>query len=475
MQNISTLFTHATIITVDPERAIWLDGAILIKGNRISAVGKTASLLEDRKGSKVVDCQGKIIIPGLINTHAHLGQSILRGLAEDVPLHSWLCDAIWPLEANYEGGDGYVASRVTIAEMLKSGTTCFLEALLTYRSGFENAARAVEEMGIRGCLGKLVKVEETNKFGLTDPRDRDVSSMSIGAALAAYEKYHGSCGGRLHVWMAAGTPRGSAERDHKAIGDACSEHGIGLTMHCAEAPKDLVIYRESYGCSPVEFCYRTNLINKDRKTVLAHMVNLDLSKDLPLLRETGATVAHNASSNCKLGSGIAAVPEMLEEKINVSLGTDGAPCANTYDMIQEMRVSALVHKGSRQDAAAITAEEALAMATINGAKALGLEAEIGSLEVGKKADFVVIDPSGLHCVPFDPEQVLEGGIDPVTTVVFSCSGTDVDKVIVDGEILVDEGKLVKCDEKQIREEARRTIRKIRDKSKISSKLKRNYF
>lgn len=155
MADRSKLFTNATIITVDRERTIWLDGAILVNGNRIGAIGKTASLLEGplvHAESKIVDCQGKIIIPGLINTHAHLGQSILRGLAEDVPLHTWLCDSIWPLEANYEGDDGYVASRVTIAEMLKSGTTCFLEALLTHRSGFENAARAVEDMGVRGCL-----------------------------------------------------------------------------------------------------------------------------------------------------------------------------------------------------------------------------------------------------------------------------------------------------------------------------------
>ncbi|RVX67688.1 hypothetical protein B0A52_07811 [Exophiala mesophila] len=477
MAAVRTLFSNATIITVDDDKAIWLNGAILVDGDRISAIGKTETLLHHpllQPDSKIIDCQGKIIIPGLINTHAHLGQSILRGLAEDVPLHTWLCDAIWPLEANYEGNDGYVASKATIAEMLKSGTTCFLEALLTYRSGFENAARAVDEMGIRGCLGKLVKVEESNKFGLSDPRDRDVSNMSIEAAVTAHGKFHGSCNGRLHVWMAAGTPRGTDESAHKAIGDACSEHGMGLTMHCAEAPKDLVIYRESYGCSPVEFCQRTNLIGKDKKTVLAHMVNLDLGKDLPLLRETGATVAHNASSNCKLGSGIAAVPEMLQEGINVSLGTDGAPCANTYDMIQEMRVSALVHKGSRQDAAAISAEQVLTMATINGAKALGLEKEIGSLEVGKKADFVVIDPVGLHCSPFDPSQVLDGGIDPITTVVFSCSGADVDKVIVNGEMLVDGRKLVRYDETQIVQEARQTIRRIRNKSDIRTKIKRNY-
>jgi cytosine/adenosine deaminase-related metal-dependent hydrolase len=150
-----TLFTNATIITVDVQKTIWLDGAILVDGDRIGAIGKTAALLGHpalKADSKIVNCQGKIILPGFINTHAHLGQSILRGLAEDVPLHSWLCDAIWPLEANYEGDDGYVASKMTIAEMLKSGTTCFLEALLTPRTGFENAARAVDEMGIRGCL-----------------------------------------------------------------------------------------------------------------------------------------------------------------------------------------------------------------------------------------------------------------------------------------------------------------------------------
>lgn len=149
----TTLFTNAIIITVNPQRTIWIDGAILVNGDRIEAIGKTPSLLEARQPQwKIVDCQGKIIIPGLINTHAHLGQSILRGLAEDVPLHEWLCDSIWPLEAYYEGEDGYVASRLTIAEMLKSGTTCFLEALLTHQTGFGNAARAVKEMGIRGCL-----------------------------------------------------------------------------------------------------------------------------------------------------------------------------------------------------------------------------------------------------------------------------------------------------------------------------------
>ena len=155
MRNISTLFVHATVITVNGDRRIWLDGAVLVTLDRIVAIDKTASLLRNPDlppETRIVDCTGRIILPGMVNTHAHLAQSLLRGLAEDVPLHSWLCDSIWPLEANYEGEDGYVAARLTIAEMLRSGTTCFLEAMLTYRSGFDNVVRAVDEMGIRGCL-----------------------------------------------------------------------------------------------------------------------------------------------------------------------------------------------------------------------------------------------------------------------------------------------------------------------------------
>ncbi len=151
--SISTLYTHCTIITVNSSRDIILDGALLVTGSRIAAVGKVAILSREISAeTRIVNLQGKIIIPGLINTHSHLAQSLLRGLAEDLPLHSWLCDAIWPLEASYGADDGYVAARLTIAEMLKSGTTCFLESMLTFRSGFENVVRAVGESGIRACL-----------------------------------------------------------------------------------------------------------------------------------------------------------------------------------------------------------------------------------------------------------------------------------------------------------------------------------
>lgn len=474
---MATIYTHATIITIDPEKTVFIDGALLVTSQRITAIGKTSDLLKDLPSdTKTIDCSGRIIIPGLVNTHAHLAQSLLRGLAEDLPLHSWLCDAVWPLEANYGPTDGYVAARLTIAEMLKSGTTCFLEAMLTYRSGFENVAKAVDEMGIRGCLGKLVKVEETNsKLGMTDPRDRDIFSMSIDSVVKAHEQYHGASDGRIHVWMAAGTPRGSPASAHKAIGDACAEHGMGLTMHCAEAPKDLDIYRENYDCSPVEFCLSNNLIGHGRRTVLAHMVNLDLPKDAILLgrHNVEASVAHNPASNCKLGSGIAPIPELLEQGVKVSLGTDGAPCNNTYDMFQEMRLAGLIHKGNKRNAAIVGAQEVLEMATINGARALGLDKDIGSLQVGKLADFVVIDTGKMHCGPFDPAQIAQGGLDPVTTVVYSCTGADVDMVVVDGKLLVQGGRL-RCNENEIVINARHAVKEIRERSGVSARRMCNW-
>jgi cytosine/adenosine deaminase-related metal-dependent hydrolase len=304
-------------------------------------------------------------------------------------------------------------------------------------------------------------------MGIIDPRDKDIESMSIESAIMAHHHHHGAFGDRLHVWMAAGTPRGSPASAHGAIGEACKSYDIGLTMHCAEAPKDFKIYQKNYNCTPAQFCRDMHLAG--RKTVLAHMVHLDLDTDLPILAETGTTVAHNPTSNCKLASGIAQVPEMVSKGVNVSLGTDGAPCSNTYDMFREMHLAGIIHKGASHDASLIGATKVLEMATINGALALGLGKDIGSLEVGKKADLVIVDPSGLHATPFDARQILDGGIDPVTALVYSCTGSDVDTVMVDGQVLVQKGKLITLDEEEVKKSAREVVGRIRSSSKVKAK------
>jgi cytosine/adenosine deaminase-related metal-dependent hydrolase len=291
--------------------------------------------------------------------------------------------------------------------------------------------------------------------------------MSLSSALEAHREYHASADDRLHMWLAAGTPRGSPMADHAAIGEAAREHDIGLTMHCAEAPKDLSIYRDYYQCSPFQYCRDTKMTSA--KSVFAHVVHPDpKAGDFEILRESKSTVSHNPTSNLKLGSGVAPIPAMLAAGVNVALGSDGAPCNNTYDMFREMHLASILHSGVHQNAGIISGYQVLEFATINGARALGLEHEIGSLEMGKKADIVVVSPSGVGSAPWDANQVSAGGIDPVTALLHG-SGVDVDTVMVDGSVLVRDGKLQHMDEASIISKAKRSVAGIRKRSKVGAR------
>lgn len=219
----------------------------------------------------------------------------------------------------------------------------------------------------------------------------------------------------------------------------------------------------TYGMTPGQFCVATKLIGTT--TVLAHMVHLDnLAVDLPILSSQGISVAHCPTSNLKLGLGIAPIPELLAGGVNVSLGTDGASSGNTYDMFREMHLAAILHKGNKRNVDVVGAQTVLEMATINGAKALGMDKEIGSIEVGKMADLVFINTEGLHCAPFCEYEIFEGGIDPVTLVVHSCTGHDVEMVVVNGAALVTNGALVKNEEDLIMADAREAAKEIRERA-----------
>jgi cytosine/adenosine deaminase-related metal-dependent hydrolase len=290
--------------------------------------------------------------------------------------------------------------------------------------------------------------------------------MSVQAALTKFQQYHQSCNDRLHVWMAAETPRGVDESIYAEVGEACQKHNIRLTVHVAEAARDRELIKECYHATPVQFC-RNNKITSDR-TVLAHMCHLDLDVDLDILKSTGTSVVHNPTSNCKLADGIAAIPQMLAKGINVALGSDGAPCSNTYDLFRDMHLAGIIHKGVAENGSLLPSEQVLEMATINGAKALGLEKEIGSLEVGKKADFAVIDTSALYAAPFEVPQLGKGGMHAATVVVHSCTGNDVDMVVVDGIVVVENGKLISVNEEEVKQKAREATIKIRQRSGVDA-------
>lgn len=302
---------------------------------------------------------------------------------------------------------------------------------------------------------------------MKDARDRDVAAMSVQAAINAHAEYHGTENDRLHIWLAAGTPRGSPSAAHRAIGEAAKAHKMGLTMHCAEAPKDLTIYREYYQCSPFEFCRDTLLTGET--SVFAHVVHPDpAAGDFDILRDSKSTVSHNPTSNLKLGSGISPIPDMVAAGVNVSLGTDGAPCNNSYDMFQEMHLASILHGGVRQSAGTLNAYQILEFATINGARALGLEEDIGSLEIGKKADIVIVAPEGVNSAPWDATEITAGGMDPVTVLVHG-SGSNVESVLVDGRFLVRDGRLSMIDEVMLVSKAKEAVAGIRKRSGIGAR------
>ncbi|TAQ85902.1 hypothetical protein B7494_g5772 [Chlorociboria aeruginascens] len=454
------LYLSATIITVNPTRDIILDGAVLVHGHTIADIGKADILRSKHPNEDCVDLSGRIVIPGLISTHMHTAQTLLRGAADDLELVSWLCDRIWVLQGNFTVEDGYAAARISIAEMLLTGTTCFLESMFADRYGFDGLCRAVEESGIRGCLGKIVMDIATYAKDSSWRMHEGLAENeeSLQGAVGMWEKWDKAANDRIRVWFGARTPGGVSDGLYKRMTAISREKGIPITMHCAEVRADRAFFH-SRSETPMSYCDSVGLLGPS--TVLVHVVHLDDS-DIAKLAETGTHVSHCPTSNAKLASGICRLPELLESGVNVGLGTDGAPCNNTNDLLQEMKLAAIIHKARSYDPTIISAEKVLEMATIHGAKALGLEDSIGSLEIGKKADFVAIDMRRVHLQPY---------FSPVSAVVYCVTGRDVELVVVDGKEVVKAGELQTMNEENVWKEAEKKGTELAKRAGLAEKVK----
>ncbi|CAG8935582.1 unnamed protein product [Penicillium salamii] len=454
------LYTNATIVTVDASRRIITEGAIRVVGDTISDIGKAEKLKMVYPNDEEFDLSGRIIIPGLISTHMHTAQTLLRGTADDLELVSWLCERIWVLQGNFTADDGYAAARLSIGEMLKSGTTCFLESMFADRYGFDGLCRAVEESGIRGCLGKIVmdiaKYAQDDAWAMHPGLVEDRQTSLLGT-VEMWEKWNGAANDRIRVWFGARTPGGVSDALYREMTSISKEKGIPVTMHCAEVKADRDFF-SSVNHTPMSYCDSVGLLSDT--TVLVHMVHLDDS-DIKLLSASGTHVAHCPTSNAKLASGICRVPELQQSGVNIGLGTDGAPCNNTCDLLQEMKLAAIIHKGISQDPTVVPAESVLEMATINGAKALGLDDRIGSLEKGKKADFVAIDVRGIHTQPW---------FNPVSAIVYTATGRDVDTVVVDGKVVVQNGALLTMNEEEIVQEAKKRSKEVVERAGLGVRV-----
>jgi cytosine/adenosine deaminase-related metal-dependent hydrolase len=446
----------ATIITVDPRRRIIRDGAIAIENDRIIAVGKTQDVKRKHHADTRIHATGKVVLPGLVDCHVHLAQALIRGCADDVDLIPWLRDYVWRLQGRFTAEDGAASAALCIAEMLKSGTSCFLESMIHHRYGFDGIAQVVEHSGVRGCLSKLFMdlTGYAEQESIMDPGMIEEPEACIQETLAMHKKWEGAAGGRLHVWWGARTPGAVSPELYRRVAALAKERQMRITMHLAEVKADVDYTAKHFHQKPAEFARSVGMLGEN--VVLAHGVWFSPG-EYPILASTGTHVCHCPASNAKLASGIAKIPEMLQAGISICLGCDGGPSNNAYDMFREMFLAAVINKARTLDPLTIPAETVIEMATINGAKALGLQDEIGSLEPGKKADLVLVDTRRLNLAP---------AYNPVSNLVYAANGSNVETVIVDGQVVVSEGHLQTLNEEDVIARAQKLGAQLLDRAGI---------
>src|SRR6059036_821930 len=426
---------------MDASRRV-VNADVLVEGNRIKKVGQA---IRPSGRPAVLDCRGLVILPGLIQAHIHLCQTLFRGLADDLSLEAWLAQRIWPLEAAHTEASIHASAMLGAAELLLGGTTAILdmETVRHTAAAFE----ALESIGIRATAGKCLMDSPTSPASLRESTD---AALTESADLCA--KWHGAAGGRLRYCFAPRFAPSCTGPLLRAVSDLAERAGAVVHTHAAETPLELELVKRERGNDEIPYLDSVGISGP--RAALAHCVWVD-KEGIARLARQATNVVHCPSSNLKLGSGIAPIPEMLAAGCRVAIGADGAPCNNRLDAFAEMRLAALIQK-PRLGPDALPAPQVLELATLGGARAMGLEAEIGSIEAGKCADLIVLDLEGPHAQPEDA--------DLISRIVYSARAADVRHVIVDGRIVVRDGVLKTADTAEIRRKANAEARALRAKA-----------
>ncbi|MCG2809359.1 MAG: amidohydrolase [Candidatus Portnoybacteria bacterium] len=427
------LIENIDVITQNKKREIIKNGAIFIDGNAIKEIRASAEIGKKYRSQakKIIDGRGRVALPGLINTHTHLAMSLLRGYADDLSLEDWWQNYIYPIESKFGREEVYWGSLLALVEMVKSGTTYFTD--FYYHE--DEVGKAAQKVGMRGALGCAVL--DFPSFYSKNPAD----------AFRKIEKLAKRKIGLTDYALAPHMFQTTSLETYKRAKKIARQNNLLLTTHLSETKQEVDFSLKKYKKRPVEALDEAGIL--DEKTLLAHCCWLN-KKEIKILARSGVSVAHCPISNMKLGSGIMPLEEMMEAGVNVCLGTDGACSNNCLDMFGEMKVAALTHKGYRLNPLIADAQTVLDMATINGAKALGLEKEIGSLEEGKKADIIILDFEKPRLTPCH---------NLVSNIVYAAQGSDVETTIINGKIVMEKGKIQGVDEKSVL----RQVQKIVDK------------
>jgi 5-methylthioadenosine/S-adenosylhomocysteine deaminase len=431
------LIAHGTLVTMDPERRIIEDGAVLIQGQRIAAVGSAAELREHYPDVKTLDAAGRVVTPGLVNTHTHLFQGLLKGLGDDRVLVDWFRQVTGPSAVHLTPEDCYHAARLGCLESIRSGATTLLDFMYPHAQPGLSAPiiRAFQESGIRGVFARGYV-----DYGLEEgvpPEIIEDTHQALADCRQLFENYHGSAEGRIQVWVAPCMIWTQTEGGLLATRRLANETGMRISVHVAETPFELENARRRFGLKDLEYLASIGFLGPD--VLAVHGVYLD-ERDIRILKQHDVKLSHNPVSNMYLSSGVAPIPDMLMAGITVGLATDGPASNNNQNMIQTLKFTALLHKVATKDPTVITAEKVMEMATIDGARALGLEDEIGSIEVGKKADLIVLNFGSPFASPVHH---------PVSSLVYSAIGNEVEAVIVDGQVVMEGSQVSTMDEEEV--------------------------
>lgn len=430
------LVTGGLVLTMDTESTLFADGAVAVAGDRILAVGEAADLEKRVVASQRLDAGECLIMPGLINLHTHAAMVCFRGLADDLPLETWLHQHIFPAESRHVNEERvYWGTLLAMLEMIRGGTTTFCDGYFCE----DGAARAVTAGGLRAVLAQ--GVVDFPAPGVPDPRE------NLRVAEGFVRRWQGACQ-RLRPGIFCHSAYTCSPETLTAAKEVCAGSGALFQIHLAETRAEVEEIFRLHGRRPVVFLQELGLL--DDATLCHHAVWID-REEIELLARAGVGVSHNPESNMKLAAGVAPLPEMLAAGLKVGLGTDGCASNNNLDLLQEMDTAAKLHKCHRRDPAVCSAREITAVVTNGAAAALGMAEEIGSLEPGKKADIITVDLRQPHLTPF---------YEPCSHLVYTARGADVRDVIVDGQMLMHRRQVLVVDEEEVLARMREIAAKI---------------
>lgn len=437
---MSVILSDAWLITMNERREILESASVCVEGDRIVAIGTKQQLQQRFATAEVVDCKGRIVMPGMVNTHTHLFQTLLKGLGDDMVLKKWFICMTGPSGVHLTPEDAHVAALHGCVESIRSGVTSLVDFMYVHtRPGMIKAVvEAFEQTGMRGfaCRGFVSLGEE---YGV--PRELiEDPEHAIGDAREQMRRYN-KPGARVQVGVAPNMIWAVDEKGYRLTRKLADEEHALITTHVAETTFELQTAATRYGQTDTEFLSDIGFLGPD--VLAAHCVHCK-EHDIRILRHHGTKVAHNPCSNMYLASGCPPIPEMLLAGVTVGLASDGPASSNNHSLFQAMKFAALIQKGFHQDATIMTAEKVLEMATIDGARAIGLEKEIGSIEVGKKADIVVLDYENAFMTPIHH---------PVSAIVYSALGHEVTTVMIDGRFVMRDGVVTGVNEAEVRRRA----------------------